>query len=224
MYNGSRASLDTETTKTDCTFCQRHEIAPYILKETARFRIVADHAPLVEGHLLIMPRHHYACYGAVPAGLDKELLMLKGEVQDFLAQFYAPVIFWEHGIFRQTVFHAHLHCFPFGDITYDLSKELHEEVIQSQHDIRAWYTTRGHYFFLQDGHHALLFPPQMDTYVHIIQEVLWSGASARNGHTSWRSPQQRYEEGRAQIVSMIAKWRVFQEQQGVPHADEASAR
>ncbi len=224
MYNGSRASLDTETTQSGCAFCQRNDIDSYILKETARFRIVADHAPLVEGHLLIMPKFHYACYGAVPAELDMELLTLKHEVQDFFAQFYAPVIFWEHGIFRQTVFHAHLHCFPFGDITYDLSKDLHDEVIHSQHDIRAWYTSRGHYFFLQDRHSALLFPPRMDAYMRIIQEVLWSGASARNGHSSWRSPQQRREEGVALIESVTAKWRVFQQQQGAWHADEAGTR
>ena len=152
-----------------------------------------------------------------------ELLTLKREVQDFFAQFYAPIIFWEHGIFRQTVFHAHLHCFPFGNITYDLSKELHDEVIHSQQDIRAWYASRGHYFFLQDRHHALLFPPCMDAYMRIIREVLWSGASARSGTTSWRSPQQRYEEGIALIASMTAKWRLFQEQ-GVQHADEAGTR
>jgi diadenosine tetraphosphate (Ap4A) HIT family hydrolase len=224
MHNGSRSSLDAETTKTDCTFCQRNNIAPYILKETARFCVVADHAPLVEGHLLIMPRHHYACYGTVPAELDAELQALKREVQDFFARFYAPVIFWEHGIFRQTVFHAHLHCFPFGEITYDLSKELHTAVIHSQQDIRAWYASRGHYFFLQDHHHALLFSPHMDTYVRIIQEVLWTGASARTGHTSWRSPQQRYEEGIALIASMAAKWRSFQQRQGVWYADEAGTR
>jgi diadenosine tetraphosphate (Ap4A) HIT family hydrolase len=218
MHNGSRASLDAETTPTTCTFCQRHDIAPYILKETPAFRIVADHAPLVEGHLLIMPRHHYPCYGAVPAELDAELLALKREVQAFFAQFYAPIIFWEHGIFRQTVFHAHLHCFPFGETIYDLSQDLHAARVHSQQDIRTWYASRGHYFFLQDSYQALLFPPHTDTYVRVIQQVLWPGASARSGHTAWRSPQQRYEEGIPLIASMTAKWQLFQQQgaQSVP--------
>src|SRR5437764_7730107 len=172
MHNGSSASLDAETTKTDCAFCQRHDIASYILKETARFRIVADHAPLVEGHLLIMPRHHYACYGAAPAELDAELLMLKGEVEDFFAQFYAPIIFWEHGIFRQTVFHAHLHCFPFGEITYDLSEELHSRIIHSQDDVRAWYASSGHYSYMEDESCAFVLAPEMERYVHIIIYVI----------------------------------------------------
>jgi diadenosine tetraphosphate (Ap4A) HIT family hydrolase len=223
MQNGSRASLDAEPTKTNCAFCQYSSIAPYILKETPTFRIIADHAPLVEGHLLIIPRHHYACYGTVPANLDEELLALKHEVQNFLAQFYAPAIFWEHGIFRQTVFHAHLHCFPFGETTYDLSRELHHAEIHSQHDIRTWYASYGEYFFLQDSHHALLFQPNLDIYTRIIHEVLWSRALALGGHSAWRSPQQRREEGVALIEAMKAKWQLFQ-QQGVQHADEAGTR
>ena len=223
MQNGSYVSLDAEANSTYCAFCQRSDFTANILKETAAFLIVADHAPLVEGHLLIIPKHHYPCYGAVPAELDAELLALKHEVQRFFVQCYAPSVFWEHGVFRQTVFHAHLHCFPFGNITYDLSNELHDKVIQSQHEIRAWYASRGHYFFLQDRQHALLFAPRMDAYMRIIQEVLWHGASARSGARAWRSPQQRYEEGVTLIASMSAKWRVFQEQ-GVHHADEAGTR
>ena len=112
MQNGSRASLNAETNNIDCAFCQRSDIAANILKETTAFLVVADHAPLVEGHILIIPKSHYACYGEVPAELDAELLALKREVQEFFAQYYAPAVFWEHGVFRQTVFHAHLHCFP----------------------------------------------------------------------------------------------------------------
>ena len=104
MQNGSRASLNAETNNIDCAFCQLGDIAANILKETTAFLVVADHAPLVEGHILIIPKHHYACYGEVPAALDAELLALKREVQQFFAQFYAPAVFWEHGVFRQTVF------------------------------------------------------------------------------------------------------------------------
>jgi diadenosine tetraphosphate (Ap4A) HIT family hydrolase len=221
MQHGSHAHLETETMDTNCTFCRPDTIATYILKETPAFRIVADHAPLVEGHLLIIPKEHYACYGAVPATLDEELFELKREVRRFLDQFYAPIIFWEHGVFRQTVYHAHLHCFPFGETRYNLSSELHEVIVQSQDDIRAWYASHGHYFYLEDNNNALLFAPNMEHYIRIIQEVLWSGASSRSGNTGWRSSQQRYEEGIPLIKKLKTQWQQFQQRE-VNYANEAS--
>ncbi|MBE3558851.1 MAG: HIT family protein, partial [Ktedonobacteraceae bacterium] len=148
MQGGSNVSLDGASATTECAFCQRSSIADHILKETATFRVVADHAPLVEGHLLIIPREHYTCYGDVPAALDAELFTFKQEVRRFFNRFYDPPVFWEHGIFRQTVFHAHLHCFPFGAIPYDLATGLHALTINTQDDIRAWHATHGHYFYL----------------------------------------------------------------------------
>jgi diadenosine tetraphosphate (Ap4A) HIT family hydrolase len=224
MQNGSKASWDSDPTHhPECDFCQRDHIAANILKETPFFRVVADHAPLVEGHILIVPRKHYPCYGGAPATLDTELFALKDEVRRFFGQFYDTPIFWEHGVFRQTVFHAHLHCFPFGDIRYDVREGLHGLIVQGQDDIRRWYTTEGHYFYLEDTQNALLFAPEMDTYMRILQTVLWPGASSHSEHKGWRSPQQRIEDGKPLIQSTAQKWRLFQQQE-VNYADEAGSR
>src|SRR5256884_3690998 len=109
-------------------------------------------------------------------------------------QFYDTPIFWEHGVFRQTVFHAHLHCFPFGESSYDMRAGLHGLTVQAQDDIRRWYTIEGHYFYLEDAQNALLFAPEMDAYRRILQEVLWPGAASHSTHKEWRSPQQRIED------------------------------
>jgi len=222
MLNGSNFSLDTGSSGTDCAFCNHTEIS-YILKETPKFLLAADHAPLVEGHVLIIPKQHYACYGDVPAELDMELCALKREVQQFFTQYYAPVVFWEHGIFKQTVFHAHLHCFPWGTSGYDLNDELHNLVVSSQEDIRKWYTTRGHYFYMEDASSALLFAPEMDRYLGIVKNVFWRGILSRGGKVEWRSPQQRYEEGAPFIKATRIKWDTFQ-QQGADHVNKSSAR
>lgn len=224
MQNGSHASFDAQENITDCAFCQRNMITANILKETAHFLIVADHAPLVEGHLLIIPRHHYACYGEVPAKLDAELFALKREIQQFFKEFYVPAVFWEHGIFRQTVFHAHLHCFPFGAAEYSLEEPMHSLVVHSQDDIRQWYVMHGQYFYMEDTRIALLFAPEMDTYLHIIRDVLWRGASRYGMAKTWRSSQQRQVEGIPLIKATLAKWQQFQQQQGVNYVDESSAR
>lgn len=224
MQNGSHASFDAQENITDCAFCQRSMFAANILKETPHFLIVADYAPLVEGHLLIIPRHHYACYGEVPAELDAELFALKREIQQFFKEFYVPAVFWEHGIFRQTVFHAHLHCFPFGVAQYSLEETMHSLVVQSQDDIRNWYVMHGQYFYMEDARLALLFEPEMDTYLHIIRDVLWRGASTYGLAKTWRSSQQRQDEGFPLIAATLAKWRQFQQQQGADYANESPAR
>lgn len=64
MQNGSYGPFGAEADSTDCAFCRHNDIASYVLKETSKFLVVTDHAPLVEGHLLIIPKCHYACYGS----------------------------------------------------------------------------------------------------------------------------------------------------------------
>ncbi|MBO0780041.1 MAG: HIT family protein [Ktedonobacteraceae bacterium] len=204
----------------DCAFCQHGHLKRYTLKETPTFLVVTDHAPLVAGHILIIPRNHYTCYGDVPADLDAELLTLKQTVRQFFARFYAAPVFWEHGIFHQTVFHAHLHCFPFGEeIRYDLASGLHERLITSQDDLRAWHRQHNQYFYLEDSQHGVLFQPEIERYRQIIQQVLWPGVSTRITTPGWRSPQQRQQEGQPLIAETIARWRTF-EQQGEAYADE----
>lgn len=213
MYNESSISPEIETLKSDCAFCQRSFITDQILKETPAFRIVADHAPLVPGHVLIVPRNHYTCYGDVPAALDDELLALKQEVQRFFLRYYEPTVFWEHGVFHQTVFHAHLHGFPFGETHYDPAKNLHALIVSSQEDIRTWYITRGQYFYLEDIHNAFLFAPQQDTYQYIMRNVLWQAALARNKQTAWLPSAQRQKLSGPLMRDLQVKWQLFQEEE-----------
>ena len=210
MLNGSNVSSGTEANNNDCTFCKRTEIS-YILKETPNFLLAADHAPLVEGHILIIPKHHFTCYGEVPPSLDEELFSMKRDVQRFFSQYYAPAVFWEHGIFKQTVFHAHLHCFPWSSSEYDLEESLHNVIVSSQDDIRQWFMLNGHYFYMEDFRSALIFAPEMDRYLGIVKNVFLRGIASRGGKVEWRSTQQRFEEGVPLIKSMIYKWSSFQE-------------
>jgi diadenosine tetraphosphate (Ap4A) HIT family hydrolase len=212
MQNGISSPLEEPARHLDCAFCQHSRITD-ILKETEHFLLAADHAPLVEGHLLIIPREHYACYGDVPGELDAELFALKDEMRQFYAQNYAPVVFWEHGVFRQTVFHAHLHCFPWGNLSYDLDSQVHNAVVNGQQDIRDWYHAQGHYFYLEDEEVALLFAPEMERYTHVMQQVFQKGLAARGVTARWRGPQQRIAEGRPLIEKVKARWEAFQNQE-----------
>lgn len=209
MLNSSRISEVDGRREIDCAFCQPSSIH-YVLKETPHFLLVADHAPLVEGHLLIIPKDHYTCYGDVPAALDEELFALKQEVQQFFAQAYAPPVFWEHGVFKQTVFHAHLHCFPWGRTGYRLEQALHGSVVTTQEDIRSWYREHGHYFYMEDAEVALLFEPDMSRYLSVVKDVFIRGMSLHGGKAEWRSPQQRYEERLPIIQAINRHWEIYQ--------------
>nr|BBH91873.1 hypothetical protein KTA_00720 [Thermogemmatispora argillosa] len=199
-----------------CVFCERSALTT-VLQETPAFLVVADHAPVVEGHLLIIPKEHYACYGAVPAILDSELLALKRLVSRFAARWYAPLLFWEHGVFGQTVFHAHLHCIPFGVVSYQQRLQPVASLarpVREQEDIRRWYRERGHYFYLEDSRQALLFPPDPDCYRQVIYEVFWKSLSPEQQQRGWQRKEVRQREGISWLAATAGKWEQFCREEG----------
>ncbi|MBX5458114.1 MAG: HIT family protein [Thermogemmatispora sp.] len=194
-----------------CVFCDRSSLTT-VLHETPAYLLIADHAPLVEGHLLIIPKEHYACYGAVPAALDEELQALKRLVSRFASRFYAPLLFWEHGVFGQTVFHAHLHCIPFGVASYQQRLERLAAVatpVREQEEIRRWYRQQGHYFYLEDSQQALLFPPDPHCYREVLYEVLWKSLSPEQQRQGWQRKEVRLRGGAGWPVATARKWEQF---------------
>lgn len=158
-----------------CPFCERRDLE-LTLAATDHFYLLADHAPLIEGHLLIVPHGHYACYGAVPAAYEAEFTALKRRVARFLASAYHAPTFFEHGVFRQTVFHAHQHALPFGATPLDLPTQARAaggRAVRSLADVRAWYAERGHYFYLEEA-----------TAADAIGPALTSGADASAATTT----------------------------------------
>lgn len=160
-----------------CPFCARQMLSQ-VLTETPHFYVLVDHAPLVEGHILTIPKAHYACYGAIPGAYDAELLTLKGVVRDFLAATYREPTFFEHGVFHQTVYHAHLHAFPLGTRGLDLATLAGGAgtPVAAQDDIRRWYAQRGDYFYIEaprdDGGARALFPPDEMAYRTALMTLL----------------------------------------------------
>jgi diadenosine tetraphosphate (Ap4A) HIT family hydrolase len=194
-----------------CPFCQRDTLE-IVLEETSHFYLLVDHAPLTEGHLLIVPQHHYACYGAMPAELDDELLDLKRRVQAFLTARYGPHVYFEHGVFRQTVFHAHLHAIPIGSAHLRIDALAGEDAcaVHTQDDLRTWYAARGYYFYLErpasiEGTRgeALIFPPEMQRY----WEVLASLRDAAVRREEWLPQAARRVVGQPKMRSVADAWR-----------------
>ncbi|MFI5273440.1 MAG: HIT family protein [Ktedonobacterales bacterium] len=193
----------------ECVFYNRDALSG-VLSESAHFLLLADHAPLVEGHLLIIPRAHYACYGAVPVELEPELLALKRRVADFLARTYRVPAFFEHGVFRQTVYHAHLHAIPLGATGFRMDDLLAHggHRVASPADVRDWYAAHGHYFYIEqpDANDApapaAVFPPEEQRYFRALGMLRDSA-----GRTGGWAPQpvRRLSSG-PKVASVIAAW------------------
>lgn len=194
-----------------CPFCDQAGLDG-VLDETEHFFLLADHAPLIEGHLLIVPRDHYACYGAVPEVLETELLALKSRVRRFQRAVYREPVFFEHGVFRQTVYHAHLHAMPFGSVALDLpslAPGVGHEANQLQ-DVRDWYAERGHYFYLErpvsgEVSAATIFPPNLDQYFHVLSAL----RAATGTLTAWQPQPMRRMTSSGKVRALAENWRVF---------------
>jgi diadenosine tetraphosphate (Ap4A) HIT family hydrolase len=195
-----------------CVFCA-HDTLDVVLEATDHFLVIADHAPLAEGHLLIVPRDHYACYGALPLEFDEEALELREHVSDFLTATYRAPIFFEHGVFRQTVFHAHLHALPLGAASPDFADVVRSigSAASSPDALRAWYAEQGHYFYLDTergdsgAREPLLFPADLEVYFQVMGTLRTHTAHAAD----WIPPALRQMQGGAKMRAVAAAWREY---------------
>jgi len=124
------------------------------------FLIVADLHPLVEGHLLLIPRQHLACYGALPEAAWDELARLKDRISRFLVAEYGEPSFFEHGVAGQTVPHAHLHAVPgLPTLLPTLAIDRACVPVSGIADIRSWFRAHGPYLYYEEGGSAVLLEP-----------------------------------------------------------------
>lgn len=101
--------------KKDCPHCDKDSFAlKHLLKETENFRVVCDIHPIIEGHILIIPKEHISCIGEYNSKLLKEFDDLYLEITKFLKLTYGKVSSFEHGVIGQTVFHSHTHLIPYS--------------------------------------------------------------------------------------------------------------
>ena len=192
-----------------CAFCA-HDALDVVLAGTEHFLVIADHAPLAEGHLLIVPRDHFACYGALPLEFDGEAGELRERVTDFLAARYQTPIFFEHGVFRQTVFHAHLHVLPLGAASPGFAADIGRvgSPAPSPDALRAWYAEQGHYFYLDTERgdsgqrEPLLFPADLEVYFQVMGTL-----RTHTAHTAaWIPPALRQMRGESKMRALAAAW------------------
>ncbi|MCK9365483.1 MAG: hypothetical protein M0P74_18015 [Syntrophales bacterium] len=94
------------------------------LFESPNFVALPSLGALVEGWLLLVPKKHFICMGALPDSVATEMQEVKHFLCSVLQQYYGQVAAFEHGPSRPncsvgcSVDHAHLHLVP---VAFDLS-------------------------------------------------------------------------------------------------------
>jgi len=133
-----------EKIKKDCSHCDANSFAlEKPLKETKNFRVVCDVHPIIEGHILIIPKKHISCIGEYNSELLKEFDGLYSEFTKFIKKVYGKVSSFEHGKIGQTVFHSHIHLLPYKgnvksivpegkDFLLELDKVIHLKEVFSR--------------------------------------------------------------------------------------------
>jgi len=105
-------------------FCQiNQKLRKQIIDQSTHFFLIHDGYPLLEGHLLLVPKKHLDCYLNLDKKLINEFLAFKEKIIQFLRKAYQEPVIFEHGIIGQTVFHAHLHFLPTNLLIYKKIEE-----------------------------------------------------------------------------------------------------
>lgn len=105
-------------TKKDCIFCKiaAGEIPSATMYEDEDFRVILDVGPAAKGHMLVLPKAHYADILEMPEELvGKAFVLAKKMAKKMEAVLECDginVLQNNHEAAGQTVFHFHIHLIP----------------------------------------------------------------------------------------------------------------
>jgi ATP adenylyltransferase len=97
------------------------------LFESPNFVVLPSLGALVEGWLILVPKKHFICMGALPDSVASEMHEMKNFLCSILEQYYGKICAFEHGPSRAKlnvgcgVDHAHLHIVP---VAFDLASAV----------------------------------------------------------------------------------------------------
>jgi len=134
-------------------FCDA-DIESRILHETERFVVIPDISPLVPGHLMIVPRAHILCFGAIEAADWPEFAGIVTATRTILKEYYGSSVILEHGTssldpVADHVTHAHLHLVPAAIDIRDALRNFNTTMIASLSDLSGWAARDEEYIFFE---------------------------------------------------------------------------
>jgi diadenosine tetraphosphate (Ap4A) HIT family hydrolase len=149
----------------DCPFCRELQggelpdfcdanIDSRILHETDRFVVIPDISPLIPGHVMIVPKAHILCFGAVDDTARDEFSCIVNATRTILREYYGPSVLLEHGTssldpVADHVTHAHLHVVPAAIDIRDSLRNFNTTTIASISDLSHWAARDAEYIYFE---------------------------------------------------------------------------
>lgn len=102
----------------NCIFCKiaAGEIPSATLYEDEEFRVILDVGPAAKGHMLILPKEHYADICEMPEALVQKAFTIAKRMAEKMEAVLGcdgiNVLQNNHEAAGQTVFHFHIHLIP----------------------------------------------------------------------------------------------------------------
>ncbi len=147
--NMGSGQLDQEPSPWDC-----------VILQTPNFTVLPTVGAIVEGWLLVIPKDHYLCLGALSNELLSELQQVREFVSAMLQECYGPIAVFEHGPAQPKqlvgcgVDHAHLHVVPTScdlvdGLRQDLQFPLEWRAVNGVQDAHEWYAAGLSYLYVE---------------------------------------------------------------------------
>ncbi|MCK4729768.1 MAG: HIT domain-containing protein [Candidatus Aenigmarchaeota archaeon] len=194
-----------------CAHCPGGIGLQYPLSKDKILQVVCDVHPLVQGHILIIPKEHISCMGNLPDEKFARYEELYNKVKHFVSEYYGPTAVFEHGVTGQTVFHAHTHFFPYKGTTNSIIPQDYAlKKIDSFHDIKKEFDEKNKYLFLENNNEMYMVDTDLG-YPRFFREIFAKLLNVEE-RANWKKTMENEElmrQFKTDIKELTAKWRKY---------------
>lgn len=141
----------------ECVFCEYDSIKDDILWESENFFVKVGVGILSPGHVMLITKRHFICFAELPVFLHGEFLNEKKRTADKIESLFSKPVIYEHGIYSQTVKHAHMHFVPGESEFHKLEGIKHafhylkSMRVDNIFEIKNVYKKEKSYFYLEEN-------------------------------------------------------------------------
>ncbi|MFH0773355.1 MAG: HIT domain-containing protein [bacterium] len=195
----------------NCPHCDTKSFAlKFPLQETHNFWVICDVHPLTKGHILIMPKKHFSCFGEYPQFLLDEFHTLYKKCSNFLLDSYGSVSSFEHGKIGQTVFHSHIQMFPYSGIETQIVQEGPSVLtkIKDINELRNVFEEKGMYLFFSIGRNMWIVDIHIGTprfFRDRFAQALFH--PERGNWKEMRNNKELMKEAQDDITDLMSRWK-----------------
>lgn len=151
-------------TEEKCIFCNYELMRGDILWESENFFVKVGVGILGPGHIMIVTKKHITCFAELPKQLRKEFMLLKKDVFKRIKSNFSEPIIYEHGVYSQSIKHAHIHFVPIRNKLYNLenlkkniSNDIKTRKANNIFNVESIFNEEGSYFYLEENGQKWIF-------------------------------------------------------------------